>query len=194
MPYCGTQLRSLLFSDFSVLWARFYLRIPKKKYHIIWNRCICCFRNSSHLWKWLFECPEAIIIVWEKYTEKNGIIQISLLHTQSSSGMKYLLEVSLWSAFSSHSADYYFREIFMESALLKHLLFSITISFHALLGTILWATWSSHLHLHYIFSGKVRYCSWVCIPGTCTHTHCPTSWHSHSIQSIRHPSPRKHFQ
>lgn len=52
-----------------------------------------------HLLKWLFECPEAIIIFWEKYTENIEIIQISLLHTQSSSGMKYLLEISFQSAF-----------------------------------------------------------------------------------------------
>jgi len=35
----------------------------------------------------------------KKHTEKIGIIQMSLLHGHSSSGMKYLLEVSLWLAF-----------------------------------------------------------------------------------------------
>lgn len=63
------------------------------------------------------------------------------MHIHSSSGMKYLMEVSLWAAFSSHIFFYFKSEgltlqkniskNFAESSLLKQLFFLITVSFHA---------------------------------------------------------------
>lgn len=173
MPYYGTQLRSLLFGDFSMLWTRFQLRIPTKYITLCETDVSVVLKIPASYKKDYLSAQNHSL---EKiYWKKIGIIQISPLHKHSSSGTKYLLEGSLRSAFlqqcsswlwvSSHSADY-FREIFIQPCLLKHLLFSITISLQVLLGIVLCAFWSNHLHLSYICTGKVQYCSLVCAPDT----------------------------
>lgn len=114
MPYYGTQLRSLILGDFSMLWTRFQLRIPTKYITLCETDVSVVLKIPASYKKDYLSAQNHSL---EKiYWKKIGIIQISPLHIHSSRGTKYLLEGSLRSAFlqqysswlwvSSHSADF----------------------------------------------------------------------------------------
>lgn len=95
--YCITQLRCFLDSAFNVLWAELCLGIPSENiFQYLKQMFPAAYKSNYMIVKQQWSLSR------KTHTKETRITQICLQHTHSRGEMKYLLEVSLQTAFFSN--------------------------------------------------------------------------------------------